>query len=290
MYLVYFQLDALKGARHAHGGPGGPILARGYATSSNDVVAAIFDWLSGKNVCELHVQHSFVDQSERALQALHDGSKRPHPMLDQFHEQTGDQLWYRNPKNSRSVWVFFYSGRDGFSAEFFWDECEMFMASVDDSQLLSRMLNRWICEEAAPSAMQREFIGVELAAVAPYYEAGNPIEGEFLTSWDGAEEVYRRLNYPLAEKCLTFIAAAREAGYDKKLRAGTSLATFIVSRSRRYGLREEQPSIDFRVYDNGETVVHVCLGHQTREYSLPSIELSPQIMSLLDELAAMPID
>ena len=82
----------------------------------------------------------------------------------------------------------------------------------------------------------------------------DPLEREFIRSWDGIQEYYRRISprdrlifTPWRTKglVLRFIAALRRAGYDRKLRAGQSLYDFTLSRSRTHGLCERQPCVAF---------------------------------------------
>ena len=75
----------------------------------------------------------------------------------------------------------------------------------------------------------------------------DPLEREFIQSWDKAQQFYRSFdNSPLRKGIvLLFIAALRRAGYDRKLRAGNSLYSLMLSRSRRHGLSAKQPSVAF---------------------------------------------
>jgi hypothetical protein len=63
---------------------------------------------------------------------------------------------------------------------------------------------------------------------ADFYDSGNPFEDEFIQGWNWIEQLYGDLNCPQKGRVLQFIAELRKAGYDRKLRAGQSLFTFIV--------------------------------------------------------------
>jgi hypothetical protein len=73
------------------------------------------------------------------------------------------------------------------------------------------------------------------------------LQREFIQSWDQVQQFYRSFDNSWWMKgiVLLFIAALRRAGYDRKLRAGNSLYSLILSRSRLHGLRAEQPFVAF---------------------------------------------
>jgi hypothetical protein len=138
-----------------------------------------------------------------------------------------------------------------------------------------------------PSALRTEFPDIQIGDLADYYERGNPIEGEFIKSWDFIERRYDTENFPFRQKVCALIAQMRQKGYDRSLRAGTSLWSLIVSRSRRHGLKENQPSIMFRFRDDGMEV-HSYLDNETKEMH-SEIELTPEIDKLLKRLEAKAI-
>ena len=74
---------------------------------------------------------------------------------------------------------------------------------------------------------------------------GNGVEGEFILSWDRIEEFYDELELSRKNEIKGLIKLMRKKGFEKTLRAGQSLYTLVLSRSRRHGLRENQASISF---------------------------------------------
>jgi hypothetical protein len=76
--------------------------------------------------------------------------------------------------------------------------------------------------------------------------------------------------------------------YGKTLRAGQSLYSLIVSRSRRHGLRMDQLRITFH-FGNDRMEVYTNLDGETR-LSFPKIELTTEIDALLKQLEAREID
>ena len=66
------------------------------------------------------------------------------------------------------------------------------------------------------------------------YQTVNPFERDFIQSWERIEEFFGLMlaRVPWKDRVLQFIAELRQAGYDRKLRAGQTIDIFIVSRSR----------------------------------------------------------
>jgi hypothetical protein len=134
-----------------------------------------------------------------------------------------------------------------------------------------------------PSALKQEFDWLDIGKLASYYEAGRGIEGEFVVSWDKIELFYRDF-----ARVPDMIAQMRMAGFDKTLRVGQSLYTFIVSRARRHGLRSDQPHITFDFSPDSMRVwVHF---DKVREVSFASIEYNSEVEALLKELEQYPIE
>ncbi len=77
---------------------------------------------------------------------------------------------------------------------------------------------------------------------------GNPIEGEFIQSWDFIEEYFGQDWCTFSDPVLKMIRAMRKAGYDHVLRAGQSMRSLVLSRSRRHGQLMENAFLwfDFR--------------------------------------------
>jgi hypothetical protein len=158
---------------------------------------------------------------------------------------------------------------------------------MENPALFGEVLERWLCDGATPSALAREFACVQPEPLARYYEEGRPVEGEFLTSWDNIEEFYKGKS-PLSQKGRRLIANMREAGYDKVLRAGTSMWTLMVSRSRRHGLRDDQPWIAFAIGDDDMDVTVSIDGVET--FSGLEIAFTPRVDAMLKRLAEKEID
>jgi len=81
---------------------------------------------------------------------------------------------------------------------------------------------------------------------------GDPVEADFIESWDTLGVVFEWMlaRVPWKDLVFQFITQLRQAGYDRKIRAGQSLELFIVSRSRNHGLRPDQPRVIFCFHDD----------------------------------------
>jgi len=152
------------------------------------------------------------------------------------------------------------------------------------------VLKLWLCDQALPSTMRKEFSWLTIGRLADYYENGNPVEGEFINSWDQIEQFYDNDKFASSSRVSQFIAQLREEGYDQKLRAGQSLMTFILSRSRRHGLRSEQRRIRFEFSWNDD-LMNATLQNGCEQSTLTArILLSGEIRGLLNQMVELPID
>lgn len=265
--------------------------AWGRTASEPDTVDAVARWLAGDGVPDLHARFEFVDREKRALSGLAAAVVQSHPRLrgtDEVRHQMCDlhELWFR--AGDRTCRVSYYGKNPAPDAFFHWDGCELFRFRVDEPTALAGVLDKWLSDRAAPSAMAAAFPWLRLGPVARYYEEGRPVEGEFLASWDFVERFYREMGWPLAGPVLGLIADIRRAGYGRVLRAGQSLWSLVVSRSRRHGLRPEQPYVAFDFRQDGMDV-HARIG-VTEKHSFPALAFTPQVDALLRRLAAEDID
>jgi hypothetical protein len=271
----------------------------GRSWEQTEIVAAACAWLEGRSVQALYAKFAFVEQQRRALEKIEQETIASQPQLAAlpnrkmvpFAGSDGCTLWFRTDDRSSEV-----SGAD---ANFYWDECLQFSVQTEDSILLARLLKRWLCDNAMPSALQQEFPSVAMSNVAHFYEQSRGIEGEFLNSWCHVEEFYQGIPRPFALQVLNLIRQLRGAGYERTLRAGTSLFSLLVSRSRRHGLRPDQPCIVFSFGDApftggmiaaGEMEVATWLDDRERKIAFPSIEWSENLNTLLKQLEGKTID
>jgi hypothetical protein len=276
---------------------GGRTVAEARTRSKGDVIGSVAAWLEGPGIEDLYERFPFVDREKRALKAIRAEVVRCRPELGRLAPARVGAvswgpvcIWY--VADDRSCRIGFDADDEVADTAFHWDECPLLRVRTGDTTRLAAMLARWLCDRALPSAMAREFPEADVMPVARYYEERRPVEGEFLTSWDAVGRFFARFlddpRFPQARRVLDLIASIRRAGYDRVLRAGQSMYDLGVSRSRRHGLRDDQPRIFFEFHEEGMEV-HCDIDGRER-FSLPRIELSPEVEAVLTRLAAREID
>ena len=265
-------------------------IAWGRTSSKSDTINAIDLWLQGHELAALSTRLPFVDQSKRVLLKIQVGIKRRFPPLipvdSGLQHQVCDIYYLRFQNGEQSCQISFYGKNKFPDAVFYWDECELFRFNADSEERLAGVVNCWVGDQISPSEMRAEFPWLEIGKLADAYENGNPIEGEFVQSWDTMERFYDEIKYPLAPEANRFIAQMRARGYDKTLRAGQSMWTFVLSRSRRHGLGRNQTSICFDFHAGGMDI-STDLDHEQKTYP---IELTPEVDALLQKLEAQKVD
>ena len=273
----------------------GQTVATARFPSTAQTLDAVADWLAGNGVAALHARHPQVDKQKRALlQLAHDVSAAV-PELQTAYElnhSLADSCTLQIAVGDRSCEVSLCGTHNVPTARFSWDGCELFACQPEDPQLLAALVRRWLCEAAPPSRMRAEFPSLEIGELADYYEQGRGIEGEFLESWNLIERFYQDLSShgwePISQAALGLIGAMREAGYDRVLRAGQSVYYLGLSRSRRHGLRPDQPCLWFDLAPNGATmkVQADFLGYGLMAHP---VELTAEVREMLDELGKVTI-
>lgn len=264
--------------------------------SSHNTIKAVADWLFGIDLAEMYCRYSFIDEKRRALEWIRDEAIAAEPELQrtsvaELIRHAGDICTLLFRGSGRSCKVSFYGKGKWPDAKFSWDECQLFQYQPKDTAQFAAVLKAWICDWLMPSAMRSEFPWLTIGELADYYEAGSPVEGEFIKSWDGMEEFYEDTRCPFSAEVKHFMCAMRDKGYDRTLRAGQSLWSLILSRSRRHGMRGDQPSVVFQFHENGMIVVDRLENHRkgAKSQSL-QIALTPEIEALLERLESKPVD
>jgi len=259
-----------------------------------DTIAAIIDWMRGVSVHHMHESLVFVDQNQRALQALLNQSLLLVPRLNLLHaelENVGSDIWHLWFKSgTRSCKVSFWGKNSEPDARFFWDECHLFQFRVTDVTKFTTVLDRWLVDDTSPSIMRSQFPWLSIDELADYYEAGRPVEGEFIMSWKAMFEFYNEgWSEDLARMAKAFMTELVERGYNKTLRAGQSLSSLILSRSRRHGLVKGQSCIQFW-FRTGSIVVNASINGKAHSFDEPEARLTPRIAELLNRLESVRID
>lgn len=117
---------------------------------------------------------------------------------------------------------------------------------------------------------------------------------DFSLSWDKNEKRYtHRRQVDRRREFGDLIQEMRAMGYDKKLRAGHSLFTLILSRSRLYGYVGiiPQPIICFDIIPEGVKVRYLNPDDRISEveFVFPEVKLNDEIIVLLHKLSVHPI-
>ena len=138
----------------------------------------------------------------------------------------------------------------------------------------------------------------------------NGIERDFLLSWDETEVFFRSANICQEQKVLNLISELRQRGYDKTLRAGQGMYNFMLSRSKQWGLRLDQPHITFNLtdwhyawrhsearsklgvpYSFPTTIdIYLCNMNSEEKLTISDIQFTPEIDTILKQLESFPID
>ncbi|MEM7114447.1 MAG: hypothetical protein AAF614_18575 [Chloroflexota bacterium] len=273
-------------------------------TSRNDTLAAVLAWLQGETVAQMYQQFLFVDKRKRELHQIQKDLFRYNPRLHSeaqswLKHKRGDSYVLHFRTDDRSCKLSFYSKSEAPDFVFSWDDTALFEFRTKDYAQAAMVLTQWLCDKAQPSKMRREYPSLEIGELADYYEQGRPIEGDFLMSWDSIERFYNQYNLSKRNERLkvpadvfAFIKNLRAKGFDRTLRAGQSVDLFILSRSRRHGLRLEQPRLVFGFGEKSLYVQNLLDGwkKETNKMQFPEIKLVPEIEKLLDELESKSID
>jgi hypothetical protein len=123
----------------------------------------------------------------------------------------------------------------------------------------------------------------------------NKIETAFAASWDRTQHFFTDIisspGWEYQAPLLRLIEALRQRGYDRKFRAGRSLVTFILSRSRVHGLRDDQPSHAFDLPPHAGLTIWQQAPYQAAiEIKFDDVELNAEVENLLSWLLSYPID
>lgn len=266
--------------------------AMGRTSSMADTVAAVRNWIAGHEVVQMHKQFGFIDQQKRSLESIAAKAIIVCPDLAQTERELLNtacdlhELWIRH--GDRSCRIYFYGKNIHPEAIFHWDECRLFAFQAADLEQLALILKLWVCDRVTPSQLQKNFPWIEMGKAARYYEEGRGIEGEFIESWDRIEKFYADMNFPPAAAIRSLVATIRKRGYDRTLRAGQSMYTLVLSRSRRHGLKQGQAHMAFHFRENGMEIKLQTEGETSIE--LPAIALTEEVATLLKRLEATPIN
>jgi hypothetical protein len=261
-----------------------------------EILSSIKKWLQGDDLQALYGEFEFIDEQKRALGAIESLMLSLYPELiknvnSQLLNQGRDfyELWYKS--QDRSCKTTYSWDKNIADVDFFWGETNLFQVQTEQFEPVALAIFRWLIDRLMPSDIEKEFPWIDTGILAKYYERGQEIEGDFILSWDQIEVFFNEWScYFDVTEILELIAQMRKRGYDRTLRAGQSLTMFIVSRSRKHGLREDQPCITFSFgMKTGGLGMRIKIdGEETLTF--PKIELTPEIDAHLKRLEACNIN
>jgi len=271
----------------------GKSVANGRTFDKQRTMKAIKNWLQNKSLEELYSKFDFIDEKKRQLEKIRTciNESNPHLLTISKNAVTIENfssysLWFKN--DNRSCRIYYYGYEQNPRYVFKWDDSIIFETSNSDIKRLGSLITKWVFDKAMPSLLKKVFPEIDFGKLAEYYEKGNAIEGEFILSWDNIENFYRELKIDKKSEILQLIKQMRENGFERTLRAGQSLYTLILSRSRRHGLRENQNSISFS-FNFIKSAMEVCTRKGvTLEFD--KVEYNETIEKLLREIELEPID
>lgn len=272
----------------------GSSVAWGRTSSSMETCNAVARWAGGESLGTIYRDFAFVEANKRALDMLLRTASLACPELEVGVASAIDRDMCDLHKltieaNDRAVLVGFYGKNEHPDAYFIWDGCIVATARIVPSDF-GPLLRDWLLARYLPSVLSVTYEYVRVRPEARFYEEGRGLEGEFIVSWDRLATFYEESPFAIAAFAKQYLAHLRELGFHKTLRAGQSLLTAILSRSRRHGLGNDQVflSLDFGA---GEVRVAGKLsGGTIRETTYRGNEPPQELVALLKELERHPID
>jgi hypothetical protein len=228
----------------------GKSIANGRTFDKSEMMDAINNLIENKTLDELYSKFNFIDEKKNQLERIRADINKLSSQLTTISRNAVVQesfstysLWFIN--DNRSCRIYYYGYEPNPRYIFQWDDCILFETSSSDLNRLCTLITKWVVDKAMPSTLKVEFPELNFGELAEYYEKGNGIVGEFILSWDIIENFYCEINLDNKNEILQLIKEMREKGFERTLRAGQSLYSLVLSRSRRHGLREDQNSISF---------------------------------------------
>jgi hypothetical protein len=127
------------------------------------------------------------------------------------------------------------------------------------------------------------------------YSEGERQETEpvFIRSWDGLEFFFRanaaRASGEHLKEMVVLIRLLRERGCDRRLLAGQSMMTFIVSRALKQRTEDPHACMEFRAVAQGGIMVRFLAPNVSVGLTLDHAEITPVLDNLLIALMVYPI-
>ena len=247
---------------------------------------AIAAWLLGRDEDAFLAGHPRVDRQSRGLDALRE-QIRTKAGRDVRLDASRSFARLECAEGPRSCRVQFLGRDETPTAELRWDDAVL--ATLEAGPDFAAVADDWL-DGMSPSRMRPAHPNVPFLPLADFYEQGRRAEGEFSQSWTAMETFVRQDGFPAAAAGV--LAELRRRGYDRRLRAGQSLWSILLSRSRRHGMRPDHTFVGLS-FDETAVTVHVPRpfrdGGPKRWAGTPEAVM-PGLCGLLDRLCGLPID
>lgn len=262
-------------------------------TSDRDIlIKSVEIWLNEKSKEQLYSKFEFVDHDLRYFQKQESEWIVKFPELEQTSRKLENHgsgiVRYEISYDNKSCWSTGFGELGELYFGFTWDGCTIFETEAIREET-AEVLKRYLIDEDSPSALNSEFSWIPINILTESYERGKGIEGEFVKSWISMLKFYedfpdeRLLN---KKEIILLIQELRNQGYDKTLRAGNSMITLVLSRSRRHMEIENKAYVAFE-FVKGKMNITTEKGEL---FEGESIKSSQKILELLKKLECEDVD
>ena len=120
------------------------------------------------------------------------------------------------------------------------------------------------------------------------------IESDFIKSWEDIEIFYVDLlsysGWDRVKPVQDFIKYLRALGYDKLLRAGQSIHILMLSRSKNFGLRDNQHRIGIEATYSNKFRVSYIGETKFKEFETENLIDNKDLQEVLNLLLEQPVD
>ncbi len=266
-------------------------ISSGRTSNRKELIESTKEWLCNKSKEHLY-KFDFVDLNLRKFQKLEREWINEFPDLANTSKVLENQgsgiVRYEISNDSRSCWSTGVGNHGEVYFGFTWDGCTLFETETKRNET-AEVLKRYLIDREAPSSLNKEFSWVPVNDLTNSYEKGEGIKGEFIESWKSIKRFYSGFpehSLPNKDKIIELINALINQGFDKTIRAGQSLTTLMLSKSRRHGLSEHQPFLAFE-FRSESVHIHTEKGEIDQ---LDNIKINEKIVNLIKELEKEPIN
>ena len=257
----------------------------GRTSDREELFKSTEEWLLNHSKDHLY-EFDFVDHDLRKFQKLEREWINRFPDLKNastvLENQGSGMIRYEISNNGRSCWSTGVGDHGEVYFGFTWDGCTLFETETIRKET-AEVLKRYLIDQEAPSSLNKGFSWIPVNDLTKSYEKGEGIKGEFIESWKSIIQFYS--DFPEKsllnkDKIIELIHDFINQGFDKTIRAGQSLTTLILSKSRRHELVENQPFLAFE-FRNDKVHLHTEKGEIDQ---LDNIKINEKILNLIKEL------